>query len=69
MAARGIYILGGRRLLPVIVGHAAIDSVIESWPFMVALTRRPAQRRKGAVRATSARSNLDACMKSACLTT
>jgi Type II CAAX prenyl endopeptidase Rce1-like len=33
-----VYLLSGRSLMPVIFGHAVIDSVIEPWLFMVAVT-------------------------------
>jgi len=34
----GVYLLGRRSLMPIIVGHAAIDFVIEPWLFLVALS-------------------------------
>ena len=33
-----VYLVSRRSLMPVIVGHAAIDFVIEPWLFMVAIT-------------------------------
>jgi membrane protease YdiL (CAAX protease family) len=33
-----VYLVSRRSLMPVIIGHAAIDFVIEPWLFMVAIT-------------------------------
>lgn len=37
----GVYLLSQRSLMPIIVGHAAIDFVIEPWLFLVALSMLP----------------------------
>jgi membrane protease YdiL (CAAX protease family) len=38
-----VYLISRRNLMPVIIGHAAIDFVIEPWLFMFAITMTQAQ--------------------------